>query len=90
MRFESREKSLLEKFVHLKRKILQFPIFEAKHINSEAGKPKLRRFKVGRFCDEEMRYLYNFCRLGLENPARYPLPTTNITFIDIQIVGFLA
>ena len=47
MRFESREKSLLEKFVHLKRKILQFLIFEAKHINSEEGKVKLRRFKQG-------------------------------------------
>ena len=52
--------------------------------------PSAGPVKVGRFCDEEMSYLYNFCRLGLENPARYPLPTTNITFIDIKIVGFLA
>ena len=48
----------------------RFPSIEEKRINFGVNKPNIRRFEVGRFCNNMRPFLSKFRRHFLENPSR--------------------
>ena len=79
-RFARREKSLVKKVCNYKERSFDFLSFEGVCIDFGGSEPKLRRFKIRRFCDKMRPFCtIVYCNYYLLNPIPnlYHYPNAN-------------
>ena len=84
LRFVSTETSLVKNCCNWQERSSNSCLFEDKCFNFGAGKPKLRRFQIRRFCNKMRPFSSNFSRNILENPSKkYTEKKDNTKVIEI-------